>query len=63
MSGVVCVAGQDSLPSRREERSGEPEERPGEKNQDVRIRFKTGTVRCLSSDVTHSHSRLAVNIQ
>lgn len=44
-----CVSGQDSVPAGGEERSGEPEERPGQKNKNVRIRFKTGKVR------THSH--------
>lgn len=29
LSCCVCVAGKDSVPSRREKRSGEPEERPG----------------------------------
>lgn len=37
-------AGQDSVPAGGEERSGEPEERSGQKNQNVRIRFKTGKV-------------------
>lgn len=42
----LCVSpGEDSVPAGGEERSGEPEERPGQKNKNVRIRFKTGKVR------------------
>lgn len=42
----LCVcAGENSVPARREEGSGEPEERPGQKNQDVRIRIKAGKAR------------------
>lgn len=45
MPEFVCVpSGQNSLSAGGEERSGEPEERPGQKNQNVRIRFKAGTV-------------------
>ena len=32
-----CLAGKDSFLTRREERTGEPQERPSEKNKDVRI--------------------------
>lgn len=42
----MCVSpGEDSVPAGREERSGEPKERPGQKNKNVRIRVKAGKVR------------------
>ena len=37
--------GEDSVPAGGEERSGEPEERPRQKNKDVRIRPEAGKVR------------------